>query len=86
MIQTQIEKDENVRCFFQKGLPELKHQEFAENVKNVSDYTWVHFEGRPNIDEIKKMLEFIHGDCENSNMTSVVEYRFRVYNTWQIFA
>ena len=60
MIQTQIEKDENVRCFFQKGLPELKHQEFAENVKNVSDYTWVHFEGRPNIDEIKKMLEFIH--------------------------
>ena len=82
MIQTQIEKDENVRCFFQKGLPELKHQEFAENVKNVSDYTWVHFEGRPNIDEIKKMLEFIHGDCENSNMTSVVDYHLMGYKTW----
>ena len=65
----------------QKGLPELKHQEFAENVKNISDYTWVHFEGRPNIDEIKKMLEFIHGDCENSNITSVVEYHSRVYKT-----
>ena len=75
-----------MRFFFQKGLPELKHQEFAENVKNISDYTWVHFEGRPNIDEIKKMLEFIHGDCENSNITSVVEYHSRVYKTRQIFA
>ena len=72
--------------FCQKGLPELKHQEFGENVKNLSDYEWVHFEGRPNIDEIKKMLEFIHGDCENSTcITSVVEYHFMGYKIWQIF-
>ena len=79
MIQTQIEKDENVRCFFQKGLPELKHQEFADNIQNISDYAWMHFEGRPNIDEIKKMLEFIHGNCDNSNLTWIVEYHFFGY-------
>ena len=60
----------------------MKVQEFAENVKNILDYTWVHFEGRPNIDEIKKMLEFIHGDCENSNMTSVFDYHLMGYKTW----
>ena len=63
----------------------MKVQEFADNIQNISDYTWIHFEGRPNIDEIKKMLEFIHGDCENSNMTSVVEHHFMGYKIWYIF-
>ena len=54
----------------------MKQQEFADNIQNISDYAWMHFEGRPNIDEIKKMLEFIHGNCDNSNLNWIVEYHF----------
>ena len=57
-------KFENVRLFA-IGLPELKVEDFANNIKNISEYSWIHFEGRPNIEEIKKMLEFIHENCEN---------------------
>ena len=46
-------------------MPELKVEDFANNIKNISDYSWIHFEGRPNIEEIKKMLEFIHENCKN---------------------
>ena len=42
----------------------MKLNDFVENIKNTSDYKWIHFEGRPNIIEIKKILEFIHGHCD----------------------
>ena len=42
----------------------MKLQDFVNGIKSISDYAWVHFEGRPNIEEIKKMLEFIHKTWE----------------------
>lgn len=40
------------------GLPELEYSDF-ENIQ-ADAYSWVHFEGRPNIEEINKMMKKIH--------------------------
>ena len=39
------------------GLPELTFQDFK--LIDVTKYSWIHFEGRPKIDEIEKMLNHI---------------------------
>lgn len=41
------------------GLPELKLNDF-EKIKQPESYSWIHFEGRPNIEEIEKMMLIIH--------------------------
>ena len=47
------------------GLPELTLVDF-HRVKDISKYAWVHFEGRPNIPEIVKMMESIQGQVKIS--------------------
>ena len=39
------------------GLPELTYEDFQK--VDVSKYSWIHFEGRPAIGEIQKMLQYI---------------------------
>ena len=40
------------------GLPELKFENF-KNFNNINEFGWVHFEGRPNLDQILLMIKEI---------------------------
>ena len=40
------------------GLPELTFEDF-QKVEDIFKYSWIHFEGRPAIGEIQKMLQYI---------------------------
>ena len=51
------------------GLPELTESDF-ESVQ-VSDYAWIHFEGRPNLVEVKKMLQLVKGSGSALTKTSL---------------
>ncbi len=44
------------------GLPELQLKDFQ--VINICDYSWMHFEGRPNVEEIRKMMQKVHDFCK----------------------
>ena len=39
------------------GLPELTEENFK--ALEPSDYAWIHFEGRPSLTEVKKMLKMV---------------------------
>ncbi|XP_048237156.1 ketohexokinase-like [Haliotis rufescens] len=44
--------------FTERGLPELTFETF-DKVDLSSDYKWIHFEGRPTTDELRKMFQKI---------------------------
>ena len=41
------------------GLPELTFEDF-QKVEDIFKYSWIHFEGRPAITEIHKMLQYLN--------------------------
>lgn len=46
------------------GLPELTFEDFQQ-IENIFNYSWIHFEGRPAIEEIQKMLQHLNNKPGN---------------------
>lgn len=44
------------------GLPELTSEDFKASMKPLN-YSWIHFEGRPDLDEILVMIKTVKGIC-----------------------